>query len=252
MLFRASLASLHAHRVYDHPWDPFNRGSEFYQTWQLHAAPVGAADPADAGVLTGFSLGGGLHGGVRFSDDERVEVDDPDVAMSVDVSAGARERWYRWTVFQWESDGSTRTVKSLFTSPALKLVARALDATDGGLEHVARVVAQQAGLLERAADVALHGPPRWARLPLSLGIPTLEAVVALAARNADDLIGATAIDLGFRRRDAALEWRVVGPGAPDEESGWRTDEDTVVLERRLEDAAQHAQLTASFRFRLLA
>lgn len=231
MFLRFSLHKAKALKVSDHPLDPFNRVSEFYQTWQLSDLEH-LEDKDDASVRfarQGFSASGAPDDGVSFDNGQSRVLDDPTIAFVLPELADGQKRTYRLDIHYWESDQSSEKVRAAFTDSTLKVLLKAY-AESGQNEAAAKAALSSwlrdndAKLVKQALAAAAVTEGSWVGVGLAL-LPLLHLVVDVVKSNSDDYIGLHKFVLQFDKPSGqAVRWRLSSPSAP---AGAWTPVDTV-------------------------
>jgi hypothetical protein len=221
MFLRFSLHSATADRVKDQPGDPFNRESEFYQTWQLCSLdPIDPndMDPKSDWARQGFSVTGGPDDGVGFNDKTRRVLDDPSIAFQLNPEsiAEGQTKTYRLDLHWWESDGSTNEVRAAFSDATLHVLAKAWQASAEkekaalGALH-AWIGSKAEGVVKTAMAAASVTATSWVAVGFQV-LPLFELVVNALKNQSDDYITMHRFVIQTKRENGKMTWRVTPPG----------------------------------------
>ena len=221
MFLRFSLHKAMAERVGDQPGDPFNRESEFYQTWQLctlDPLDPGDREPKSNWARQGFSVTGAPQDGVGFNDQTRRILDDPSIAFALKPESIAEGQTYvyRLDVHWWESDGSSEQVRAAFSDATLNVLVKAWRSS-AEHEKAARTALRSwlEGKPERVVQNAVKATAVTATSWVNMGfnaLPLFELIVDALQNQADDYIAMHRFLLQMTRKDGQLLWRVIPPG----------------------------------------
>jgi len=256
MFIQFVLNKIYAKEIQDMPYNPFDKKSEFYQTWQL--CDLDPLIPLEKEAKSnwarqGFSLGGAPDSGIEFSKGEERRVDDPQITFKLPPLKKGEIRRFRLDIHWWESDLSTEKVRGVFTSSALKLLikswkkanednAKAKDLLEKWIkENMSDVIK---GVLKAAS---LSGTP-WISVACNM-LPLFELILDVVRNNTDDYLARHSFILEIQKTEESMRWRTIYPGMQGDE--WRTGEGTQKIVRELSDAEQGNVLIATYRCRIL-
>jgi len=253
MFIRFSLHQALAESVQDHPNDPFNKESEFYQTWQLCSLdPIDPNDkkPKSNWARQGFSATGGPDDGVAFGDGSRRVVDDPTIAFKIDPKslADGQTQEYRLDLHWWESDSSSQEVRAAFSDATLSVLVKAWNAS-AEKEKAALsalkgwVDTKSQGVVKTVMAAASVTASSWVGVGFQL-LPLFELIVDAMKSQSDDYIGMHQFVISTRRQGDKLLWRVIPPGLaiPD----WHGENSIQRIPLKLADGANRNRLSVEY------
>lgn len=252
MFIQLVLHKIHAIKISDHPFDPFNRRSELYQTWQLAALEeIEPGKESARWARQGFSTRGAPDDGSSFAKGEARDVVDPQISLGLpDLKEGEVVR-YRFDVHYWESDTATEKVRGVFSDATLEYMTKAWKAAgedeakarkslgewlDKNWEGVAK------GMITAASPTAAGVLAAYNVLPL------LEQLFVFVRSSADDYHQMHRFVLEVRRRDGAYHFQVTSPSSG--ASGW-FQPGKIGLREPVSDATGDNAYVTEWRFRLI-
>lgn len=221
MFLRFSLHQASADRVSDQSADPFNRESEFYQTWQLCSLdPVDPndKDPKSDWARQGFSVTGGPDDGVGFNDKTRRILDDPSIAFQLkpESIAEGQTQTYRLDLHWWESDSSSQEVRAAFSDATLSVLAKAWQASTEK-EKAARAAlrpwidSKGEGVVKAVMAAAAVTSTSWVGVGFQV-LPLFELIADVLKNGSDDYIALHRFIIEVKRDQGELLWCVIPPG----------------------------------------
>lgn len=257
MFVQFTLNKIEAQKVRDHVYNPFDKTSEFYQTWQIcdlePLVPV-EEEPRSAWARQGHSVTGAPDDGVHFKQDEVRRVDDPHITFNLPDLEDGETRRFRLDIHWWESDSSTEKVRGVFTDATLKVLVKAWNAAQEdqtkAKEQLDKWIRENrddiAKAVARAAGVA--GQP-WVAVGLQM-LPLFQMLVDVVRNDSDDYMAMHRFILTVTNERGSLKWRVVsadGGGVPE----WIAGQGTQRMELQVADAGGRNAAVATYRCRVL-
>lgn len=260
MFMHFTIHGIKALKVYDRPFDPFNKGVELYQTWHLSEIEplVPLADkPASSFARLGFSTRGGPDGGVSFRAEESMVVVDPQIIFGLPDESFAKDKRTRFVVdyHHWESDNSTQKIRAAFSNGTLKFLLQVWKDAQGD-QAAAR--AKLDGWLKNNWQEVLNGAlaaagvasSPWVAAGMSV-LPLVDLLVDVARHNSDDYIDMHrfVVELSGEGSAGATRWRVIPPdGAAPE---WVTGQGKQEFIARARDGAGRNIFDVRYAFRMI-
>jgi len=239
--------------VSDHPFDPFNRKVELYQTWQL--AALESLEPGNESskwARQGFSTRGAPDGAPSFGAGDSRYVVDPQIALGLPKLSKGERRAYRFDVHYWESDKSSEKVRAVFSDTTLSYMARAwevaradeakaLDLLTGWFDENWEGILT--GLVGAASPAALGVITKYNVLPL------LDALFKYVKNNGDDYHQMHRYVVEYQGKSDGLKWQVTSPSRGP--SGWMDSPSKHQVVENVSDAANSNQYRAEWVFRVV-
>ena len=256
MFFHVSIHRIKAHRVSDHPWDPFDRSIELYQTWHLAALErMDETSPASWARM-GCSSRGAPDDGTNFREGTDLIVVDPQITLGVAPAAiqNAEQSHFRLDFHHWESDpgSGTEKVRAAFTDITLQYMANAWSAAreDAAKARAALETWISANWKDAVKGIATAAAPSgpWVQIGTNL-LPAVDLLVGLLKEQGENYFGLHRFILQQRGNNETLQWQVTAPnGNP---SGWKTGQGRFESEIRVVDGSQKNILDVTYRFQLI-
>jgi hypothetical protein len=256
MFFHISIHRIKAHRVFDHPWDPFNRSVELYQTWHLAALEKMDETSPASWARVGCSARGAPDDGTSFREGTDLIVVDPQITLGVDPDAikDKLQSHFRLDFHHWESDpgSGTEKVRSAFTDMTLQYMVNAWraageDATKARAALDAWVSANWKDAVKAIAVAAAPAGP-WIEVGSNL-LPVVDLLVGMLKEQGDKYFGQHRFILQHRGNNETLQWQVTAPnGTP---SGWKNGQGRHETEVRVIDGPGKNILDVTYRFQLI-
>jgi hypothetical protein len=256
MFFHISIHRIKAHRVSDHPWDPFDRSIELYQTWHLAALEKADQMSPASWARMGCSSRGAPDDGTTFRDGTDLVVVDPQITLGVEPGAVQKveQRQFRLDFHHWESDpgNGTEKVRSAFTDITLQYMVNAWKAA--GQDAAAARAALESWVSDNwkgaAKAIAMATAPagRWVEVGSNL-LPVVDLLVGMLKEQGENYFGQHRFILQQRGNKETLQWQVTAPnGTP---SGWKNGQGRYETEVRVLDGSQRNIIDVTYRFQLV-
>ena len=258
MFFYITLHKIEALKVKDHPWDPFNRKVELFQTWHLCEIDPVKPPEEDSQVSNwarqGFSVRGAPNSGSSFGNGDIRTVVDPQITFGLpdDLMKVGERRLFRFDVHYWEADQTgADKVRALFADSTLSYMTKAWEAAKEDEEKAKEQLASwikdnwqdiAKGLVGAASPAALGIVSKFNLLEL------IESLVSLALNQGSDYHQMHRYVFELRGVDGGLEWRVI---APTSDADFKTGEGSLAVKEDVSDSGGSNLYKTEFRFRVL-
>lgn len=252
MIFRFALHQARAESVSDEPLDPFNKESEFYQTWQLMALEqMGGGEAKVEWAKQGFSFTGSPDDGVSFRNGESRVLEDPVIAFNLPVESIAEgsTKAYSLRLHWWESDNSSQEVRAAFSDATLAMVLKVWKDTKGNEAAAVDAVrkwidGKGEALVKAAMAAAALSAGSWVSVGFA-ALPLIELIVDAVKSNSDDYIAVSNFLLEFTKTGGRIEWRVTPPNAVAVPT-WTPAEKVVRVTAHVEDGTRRNSVDADY------
>ncbi|WP_437963114.1 hypothetical protein WMF04_25585 [Sorangium sp. So ce260] len=255
-----TIHGIQAREVQDHPWDPFNKKAEIYQTWHLSEIEplVPLADrPVSGWTRLGFSTRGGPDEGVSFKAGEARTVVDPQIIFGLPDEVFASGKRTRFVVdyHHWESDGSTAKVRAAFSNSTLAYLLKVWKESRGD-QAAARAKLDgwlkdnwQETLKAAIAAAGVASSP-WVAVGTSI-LPVVDLIVEVARNNSDEYLDMHRFVVELNGEGAAgqTRWRVIPPAGT--ALDWITGQGKQEFVVRARDAGGRNTFDIRYAFRMI-
>jgi hypothetical protein len=256
MFFHISIHRIKAHRISDHPIDPFDRSIELYQTWHLAALEKMDETSPASWARMGCSSRGAPDDGTSFREGTDLIVVDPQITLGVDPDAikNKEQNQFRLDFHHWESDpgSATEKVRAAFTDITLHYMVNAWKAAG---EDAARARSALESWIStnwkdavKAIAVATAPAGAWVQIGTNL-LPVVDLMVGMLKEQGDNYFGQHRFILQQRGNGETLQWQVTAPnGNP---SGWKNGQSRHETEVRVLDGSGRNIIDVMYRFQLI-
>jgi hypothetical protein len=257
MFVQFTLNKIEARKIRDNPYNPLDKKSEFYQTWQIcdldRLVPL-ENNPKSDWARQGFSVKGAPDDGTSFAKGELRRVDDPHITFNLPTLKDGEIRRFRFDMHWWESDSSTEKVRGVFTDSTLKVLVKAWKAANqdkaAAKELLEKWLRENTGDIAKAVAKAAHiaGQP-WVAVAFNM-LPLFELIIDVVRNNSDDYLAMHRFILEIAKEQKTIKWRVISAGVEDVPS-WYEGEGTQKITREMSDADGENVVIATYRCRIL-